>query len=104
MKAIVSTPNPNQLLALVNKNYQLEATYVPTDFVPLDVTLSTFALTGTNYLRRDAADATENSLKRQKRKGLSFYYGQVTFPMKHRKKIMNKICMKWEWNMQKKLV
>lgn len=69
-EAIVSTPNPNQLLALVNKNYQLEATYVPTDFVPLDVTLSTFALTGTNYLRRDAADATEKLFEAAKEEGI----------------------------------
>ena len=43
---------------------------MPTDFVPLDVTLSTFALTGTNYLRRDAADATEKLFEAAKEEGI----------------------------------
>lgn len=58
-KEIVMTPNQESLLVLVNKNYQLNQTYIPYDFVPVDVTLSEFSPYETNYLRRDAADATE---------------------------------------------
>lgn len=69
-EAIVSTPNPTQLLALVNKNYQLNPSYVPSDFVPLNVTLSTYASQETNYLRRDAADATEKLFKQALEDGI----------------------------------
>lgn len=58
-KEIVMTPNQESLLVLVNKNYQLSQTYIPYDFIPVEVTLSEFAPYETNYLRRDAAEATE---------------------------------------------
>lgn len=58
-KEIVMTPNQESLLVLVNKNYQLSQTYIPYDFIPVEVTLAEFAPYETNYLRRDAADATE---------------------------------------------
>ena len=58
-KEIVMTPNQESLLVLVNKNYQLSQTYIPYDFIPVEVTLSEFAPYETNYLRRDAAAATE---------------------------------------------
>ena len=66
---IVTTPNPESLLVLVNKNYQLNKTYIPSDFIPVDVTLSEFAPYETNYLRRDAADATEQLFQAAKELG-----------------------------------
>lgn len=66
---IVTTPNPESLLVLVNKNYQLNKTHIPSDFIPVDVTLSEFAPYETNYLRRDAADATEQLFQAAKELG-----------------------------------
>ena len=57
-EAIVETPNPNSLYVLVNK-----------DFVPVDVSLSEYAQVNTNYLRRDAADATESLFAKAKEAG-----------------------------------
>ena len=68
-EAIVETPNPNSLYVLVNKNYRLNETYTPTDFVPVDVSLSEYAQVNTNYLRRDAADATESLFAKAKEAG-----------------------------------
>lgn len=68
---IVSTPNPDSLLVLVNKNYQLSKTYIPSDFIPVDVSLSEFAPYETNYLRRDAADATEQLFEAAQAAGYS---------------------------------
>ena len=56
---IVETPNTNSLLVLVNQNYRLDEFYAPTDFVPVDVPVTPYSQVNTNYLRRDAADATE---------------------------------------------
>lgn len=56
---IVETPNADSLFALVNQNYRLNEAYTPTDFIPVDVPLSEYSQVNTNYLRRDAADATE---------------------------------------------
>ena len=56
---IVKTPNQNSLLVLVNQNYQLNEDYTPTDFVLVNVPLTEYSQVNTNYLRRDAADATE---------------------------------------------
>ena len=55
---IVETPNTNSLLVLVNQNYRLDEFYAPTDFVPVDVPVTPYSQVNTNYLRRDAADAT----------------------------------------------
>lgn len=56
---IVETPNTNSLLVLVNQNYRLDEFYAPTDFVPVEVPVTPYSQVNTNYLRRDAADATE---------------------------------------------
>lgn len=56
---IVKTPNQDSLLVLVNQNYQLNEDYAPTDFVLVNVPLTQYSQVNTNYLRRDAADATE---------------------------------------------
>ncbi|MBP3907405.1 MAG: M15 family metallopeptidase [Turicibacter sp.] len=56
---IVETPNTNSLLVLVNQNYRLDEFYAPTDFVPVEVPITPYSQVNTNYLRRDAADATE---------------------------------------------
>lgn len=66
---IVQTPNVDSLLVLVNQNYQLAANYTPTDFVPVEVPLTEYSLVNTNYLRRDAADATELLFAKAKEAG-----------------------------------
>ncbi len=95
IKRLFQHPNPSHLLALVNKNYQLDSSYVPTDFVPLDVPLSTYAVSETNYLRRDAADATENLFKQALEDGIELLLRTDISHMRHRKIIMSRIFMIW---------
>ena len=56
---VILTPYQDCLLTLVNGNYRLAHDFVPDPFQRAEVFLSEFALPGTNYLRADAAAATE---------------------------------------------
>ena len=78
---IVETPNANSLFVLVNKNYRLNESYTPTDFVPVDVPLSEYSQVNTNYLRRDAADATELLFAKAKEAGydLTLRTGYISY-------------------------
>lgn len=78
---IVPTPNVDSVLVLVNQNYQLTESYTPTDFVPVDVPLTENALMNTNYLRRDAADATEQLFAKAKEAGyeLTLRTGYISY-------------------------
>lgn len=78
---IVETPNTDSLLVLVNQNYRLDESYVPTDFVPVDVPVTQYSQVNTNYLRRDAADATELLFAKAKEEGyeLTLRTGYISY-------------------------
>lgn len=78
---IVETPNMDSLLVLVNQNYRLDESYVPTDFVPVDVPVTQYSQLNTNYLRRDAADATELLFAKAKEEGyeLTLRTGYISY-------------------------
>ena len=78
---IVETPNQSGLLALVNRNFRLNYNYRPHEFAKVNVPVSSTALSNSNFLRKEAAIATEELFSKASEAGhpLILSQGFVSF-------------------------
>ena len=73
---IVETPNQNGLLVLVNRNFRLNYRYRPNEFAKVNVPVSSSALSNSNFLRKEAALATEEMFAQASKVGHHLILGR----------------------------
>ena len=81
MSGLKTIQNPENVLALVNKEYALPGTYKPSDLVVPKVEFSFSEDIEKRYIRKEAAEALEKLFKGAKRKTSSLLQYLAIAPM-----------------------